>query len=355
MKTTLKALMMIAIFTVAFAACKNKEQSKHLNKRSFQDDAVIVSTVKAQKGEFYRELYNNGILRASQAATLAFKQQGEIKEVFVKNGDRVEEGAVLAVLDDFRQQQDLQKAKLSLDRALYNLEDALISAGYKLKDTATVPERIMKSGLIKSGYLSALTDLKTAEKNLKETRLLASVQGIIANCELKANNPSGQYKTACTILNDNSLDVEFSVLESEYGLLKKGLPVNIIPYAFLNDTFPGTISAINPMVSENGMVTVRAAIQNKDGALIDGMNAQVIIRMVMPGQLIVPKEAVVLRQERKVVFTLKNDTAHWNYVTIGEENSRFATIQKGVDEGDEVIVSGHLNIAHLSKVKRALN
>ena len=86
------------------------------------------------------------------------------------------------------------------------------------------------------------------------------------------------------------------------------------------------------------------------GKLIDGMNVQVIIRMALPNKLIVPKEAIVLRQERKVVFTVKNDTAYWNYVKVGEENSRYATIENGIKPNQEVIVSGNLNIAHLSKI-----
>ena len=353
MQHNIKLQLLIAILLLAASACKRNEQSQQVNKRSFQDDAVIVTSTKAQKGIFYRELFNNGMIKASQSATLSFKQQGDIKEVRIKNGQRVQAGDILVVLEDFNQQQALQKAKLALDRALYSLEDALIIAGQNNVDSALVPKDIMKSCLIKSGYLAAQTDLRTAERNLKETRLVAPVSGLIANCELKANNPTGHYKTACTILNDRMMDVEFNVLESEYALIQNGLPVHIIPYALKNDTFPGVISAINPMVSENGMVVVQASFDNSKGRLIDGMNTQVIIRMAMPDKLIVPKEAVVLRQERKVVFTLKNDTAYWNYVRIGEENSRFATIENGIKEGAEVIVSGHLNIAHLSKVKLA--
>ena len=72
----------------------------------------------------------------------------------------------------------------------------------------------------------------------------------------------------------------------------------------------------------------------------------------MPGQLVVPKSAVVLRQVRQVVFTLQGDQAIWNYVQTGLENADTYTILEGLKEGDEIIVTGNVNLAHEAKVKR---
>ena len=105
--------------------------------------------------------------------------------------------------------------------------------------------------------------------------------------------------------------------------------------------------------SESGMVLATALVQNKTGKLTDGMNAKVIVREAVPNQLIIPKSAVTLRQERKVVFVCKNDTANWRYVTVGEENAHYCTIRGNeIRPGEEVVVDGNFNLSHLAPVTK---
>jgi hypothetical protein len=104
-------------------------------------------------------------------------------------------------------------------------------------------------------------------------------------------------------------------------------------------------------VDENGLVTVKALVPNTRNALFEGMNVRVIIRKVVPGQLVVPKQAVVQRQGREVVFVLEDGLAKWNYVKTGRENSTSYTITEGLQAGMKVIISGNLNLAHDAEVE----
>ena len=106
------------------------------------------------------------------------------------------------------------------------------------------------------------------------------------------------------------------------------MKVMAIPYAFDGDTIAGNLTEINPMVDETGMVRAKAVIPNSTGKLTEGMNVKVILQEAIPNKLIIPKSAVTLRQERKVVFVCKNDTAYWNYVEVEEENSHSCTIRR---------------------------
>lgn len=63
----------------------------------------------------------------------------------------------------------------------------------------------------------------------------------------------------------------------------------------------------------------------------------------------VPKTAVVLRNGRQVVFTEHDGYAHWNYVQTIHENSDSYTVD-GLKEGDRVIISGNINMAHETPV-----
>ena len=86
--------------------------------------------------------------------------------------------------------------------------------------------------------------------------------------------------------------------------------------------------------------------------LFDGMNVRVTVKRRVPGQLVVPKTAVVLRSGRQVVFTLREGKAQWNYVQTGLENmTEYTVTGDGLEEGAQVIVTGNVNLAHETPVR----
>lgn len=105
------------------------------------------------------------------------------------------------------------------------------------------------------------------------------------------------------------------------------------------------------------MVKVKA-LDNAGGKLFSGMNVRVSVRRSLGERLVIPKSAVVLRSGKQVVFTLKDGKAMWNYVNTGLENATECVVsdksQKGIEdgllEGDTVIVTGNLNLAHEAEV-----
>ena len=131
--------------------------------------------------------------------------------------------------------------------------------------------------------------------------------------------------------------------------------IQVTPFA-LNDTkAEGRITEINPLVDENGMVQVKAAVTDK-GKLFEGMNVRVSIHRSLGKQLVVPKSAVVLRSGKQVVFKLDSTRtkASWVYVHTGLENADSYTITSsegdGLKEDDFVITSGNINLAHEAPV-----
>ena len=137
---------------------------------------------------------------------------------------------------------------------------------------------------------------------------------------------------------------------SNLGLLKVGDKVEITPYASAAGVRQGSISEINPLVDENGMVRVKARV-NGSNKLFDGMNVRVSVKRSVGEQLVIPKTAVVLRSGKQVVFTLKEGKAMWNYVHTGLENMEEYTVTDGLEEGMEVITTGNVNLAHEAPVR----
>ena len=170
---------------------------------------------------------------------------------------------------------------------------------------------------------------------------------------MKVNNMPSGADPFCRILDDRSFEVLFPVLESEIPRLKVGQKISM--RTFVNDTlfYEGNIIEINPVVDEHGLVMVKGKVPNRDKRLIQGMNVKVFIKDQVPDCLIVPKESVVLRNNRQVVFTYKEGKAMWNYIQTVLENSTSYSIIRDAQEifaGDTVITVGNLNLAHEAEV-----
>ncbi len=70
----------------------------------------------------------------------------------------------------------------------------------------------------------------------------------------------------------------------------------------------------------------------------------------MADVVVVPRSAVVMRDNRPVVFVAQNGLAKWHYVGIGAENEDFYQITEGIAAGDSVIVEGNYNLAHDARI-----
>ena len=342
------------IIILVICSCKQKEadDSASLARREHYAEVIEVRTTPAIIGNFSRELMSNGRLKAVNKATVTFRVQEMIKEVKVHNGQWVEQGQVLAVLEDFPFASRLERAQDQIDKTRLELEDILLGHNHFLRDSLQVPEHLWSMARTRSGYNSALNDLAEARYQMTATRIVAPISGIVADLEVKAHNHSSSYTHFCVIVNNSSLEARFPVLESETSLVAAGQPVEISPFASNSKSFTGRITGFDPSVDDQGMVMVTALINNPGAGLMDGMNVQVIVKREIPGQLIIPREALVLRQGRQVVFTLQDSIAMWNYVEPGYENSREFSINSGLTENQEVIISGNFNLAHETKVKK---
>lgn len=342
------------LFTVVLAlgACsgEKKDKAEGSVETILPDEANEVTVVPLKSVDFNHELISNGKLSARRYTELRFESAEPIAAIHVKNGERVSKGQKLAELEAFRIQNKMLQAKNTLEQSRLELQDVLIGQGFALEDSARVPADIMQLAGIKSGYRQAMAQYELARHEEERAVLRAPFDGVVANLFSKQFNTASLTEPFCVIIDPSSLEVAFTVLESELPLIRVGDKVEITPFALSDTKTTGQISEINPLVSADGMVQVKAAVNN-NGKLFEGMNTRVSIQRSLGHQLVIPKEALVLRSGKQVVFTLVDNMAYWNYVTTGLENAGHYTITEGLKEGDIVIVSGNINLAHESPVK----
>lgn len=351
----MKYYKLLTLFLLSGLCCACSGEKKGTSEAEDSVETVLpeeaneVTVMTLNESDFYHELISNGKLSARKSAELRFESTEEIAAVYVKNGDRVRKGQKLAELTTFRLGNKLVQAKDALEKAKLELQDVLIGQGYLLEDSAKVPPETMRLVRVKSGYDQAMASYELAAYEQEKAVLIAPFDGVVANLFSKEHNTSSTSDVFCTVIDPSSLEASFTVLESELPLIKTGDKVEVIPYAAPDTKAEGRITEINPVVDDNGMVKVKAAVSERSN-LFEGMNVRVSVQRMVNKQLVVPKEAVVLRSGKQVVFTLVNNKAYWNYAQTGLENAGHYTVVEGLKPGDIVITSGNINLAHEAPV-----
>lgn len=347
-------LMMTTV--LFFFGCTSGETDKAKEEESVETilpskiAEVTVETITPKL--FSTEIVSNGKVSAHEYADLSFgvSDNSVIDKIYVKNGDVVKKGQIIASLDRFKLENTLEQNKNELEKAKLELADVLIGQGYDPDNTSSVPAEIMKLARLRSGLDQAENTIAATKKDLEGTVLTAPFDGVVANMFSKVHNRPSSTEPFCRIISSGAMDVDFSVLESELSVLHNGDEVTVMPYSDLNGTHSGRITEINPLVDKDGLVQVRASV-NGGNKLYDGMNVKVAVKRALDKQIVVPKSAVVLRTGKQVVFTEENGRAMWNYVQTGLENLSEIVITDGLTEGQRVITSGNINLAHEAPVR----
>ena len=354
MNKFVRTLLSLCAVPFLFSCGAKGDSDNKEGKLQYQPQQNIVEVMTLRRTDFQQQILSNGTLSAVRKAALCFPSGGVLSGVYAANGQRVSRGAVLARLDRGDLALSLRSAELAMEKAELDLLDVLAGQGYAVSDTASVPAEVMKVAQMRSGYASARNALSRARFDMAGAALTAPFSGRVADLQCKQFDRVGS-EPFCTLVDDSAFDVDFSAMEGEYASLQPGLEVRVYPFGS-DAPVEGKITSVNPLIDKNGQVAVRARIAGAAG-LVDGMHVRVIVQRSVPGQLVVPKSAVVIRDNLDVLFTYTDDgKAHWTYVNILASNADshvvIANVARGarLEEGDRVIVSGNLNLADESEV-----
>ena len=361
MKTSICKCLLLLCVTVGACTDTEKEAGKEDNVSTvLLDEKNDVSVMTLKRQTFSHELVSNGKIVARNKVDLRFESSEIVEKIYVKNGDVVRKGQKLAELDKFNLHNQLLQAADALERAKLELQDVLIGQGYAIDEFDNVPPDVMKLAKVKSGYDQYLSQYELASRAEQKATLTAPFDGAVANLFTKPYNIANTGEPFCSVVDTYNMETDFTVLESELPLIKLGDRVVVTPYANTAEQYKGHIVEINPIVDDNGMVRVKAQVDGK-GNLFNGLNVRISVYRSLRKELVIPKTAVVLRSGKQVLFTLKNGKAQWNYVQTGLENADSCIVSNRADkgvtegllEGDTVIVTGNVNLAHESPVSVA--
>lgn len=315
-----------------------------------------VGTTPVRWEPFVQEYQLSGVIRAHERIELRSELSGWLTQLPFREGDRIDKGQLLIQLDDADIRVDIATQEVNLERAENDRNERrmLVSGGEYGSDSLLSPQQLRYID-IASGYNQALQSLASSQHRLTKTRIHAPISGRIADITVKQGQWLNAIEPIAKIMNPATFEAEGLILETIALQLKVGQSISISAIGDPDIRSRARITTINPIVDENGLVKIKAALLTGHHKYFEGMNVTLLIESPTAPMYIIPKEALVLRSGKQVVFTYDTSShlAKWNYVKVAHQNSHSLAISEGLSPNDLVIFQGQLNLAHDARVKRS--
>ncbi len=354
-----------------------------------------VKAVRVRRDDLVIFLNSPGEAFTEKKALVKAEVSGVIKDVRAEEGKRVRAGEVLVIFDEQSFGLRLEKAEaerlnrlsevllenqfgerarkppgpmteeLRLSNEEYEKAASRLAMGKigraefdKIRNAheALLIEAGMKRDEIRAaakGLTQAEIEVAIARLEIDKTKVRAPFSGVVTGVKASIGESVSPGQALFTLVDIRTIRVEAKVLESEIGRIKAGREADLMFTAYPGRIFRGKVRALSPVVDpETKTCGVHIVLDNPSGEIKPGMYAEVgIMAEIFKDRLLVPQEAVLVRGSRKLVFVVDNGLAKWKYIKPGLENERFVEILEGVMEGDEIIVDGHLTLAHDAEVR----
>lgn len=361
-----------------------------------------VQTTPLQRGEGIRRIQLLGQVEATKNATLRTQTAGTVQQVLVEVGDRVTPGMTIVILDDADQQLALAEAqaRLAQERSeLARLEvgtrpeiiaqrqaelgaaqarereaqqnlaryEELVTAGAiseraLLEERATVDatraERLKVQAALaeakagptreeiaaqQASVAAAVSAVNQAQLTLARTQVKAATSGIVRSREVSTGDRLEDNDSVLTLVDSNELDVFLELPEQLSGSITPGLPVELTARALPNWRQRATISGVVPAANAaSRRQLVRVELQNPPPNLLPQMAIAGELQLqVAPNSFVVPRDALVQREDSWLVYTIANGKAAEIKVNlVADMGETVAISSRQLQPGQPVVVRG---------------
>lgn len=198
------------------------------------------------------------------------------------------------------------------------------------------------------GLAQAEQQRDRAQLALSRTRVVAPFRGRVADLKVETGQTVAAGTIVLLLLEDDRMKVDVDVLEADVVRLAERATVEVQVPNFDDAILAGAIYSINPNIDPaTGMGRVTVSLPNPGGRLISGLFANVALETGrLLDRLVVPANALLVRQGRDLVFTVQGGRAYWTYVTTGARSGDEVEIVDGLVPGDTVAVAGQFALSH---------
>lgn len=364
-KIGIAILLIVALSIAAFLALRNKEE------------ALKFRTEKVIRGDIEAAVTATGTLNAVTTVLVGTQVSGTIKNIHADFNSPVKKGELIAEIDPAAFEAQAEQARANLLTARANLEKSVVALTDTERTMNRSKELFSKDFVARSELDTAETNyatakaqvsaskaqvaqaeavLKAAETNLRYTRILSPVDGVVVSRSVDVGQTvaaSFQTPTLFTIAQDlTKMQINTNVDEADIGRIQTSQDVEFTVDAYPETLFKGSVSQIRiaPIIVQN-VVTYDVVIRvdNPELKLKPGMTANVSILVAgKRGILKVHNTALRFRppdtdkpavHKNAGVWIVANQNPKRITVTTGIGDDQYTEIVSGeIKEGQEVIV-----------------
>ncbi|MBN6030566.1 efflux RND transporter periplasmic adaptor subunit [Pantoea ananatis] len=349
--------------------------------RSMLTGSVVTQISQAiDRGDIEKTVLATGILKPSVQVNVGAQVNGQLKKLYVRAGDRVTKGQLLAEIDPTLQQSELRKSEAELDSAIAQKQASLFNltqyqlelkrqrqmdrdgAGTKSsleQAQARVDTQKAQIKVNEAQIVQAQMALETAKANLGYTRILAPMDGQVLGIVTKEGQTVVSSQTAPTILvlaNVDTMTVQTRISETDILKVHPGQPLTFYVVADPKHRYQSVMGTLQgapddalqdegargqPQQSSAVYYNGVFSIPNPDHLLRTAMTAQVfIVTEQAKNVLRLPVMALgqPLDDDLYVVQVVNGKTTEKRLVRVGINDRQFVEVKEGLSEGEHVVM-----------------
>ena len=359
------ALLCLAVFT----GCKKADGSETDSTAASGDStaaadatpatalALPVAAVAVREGDLILTVSTTGQVASDEVSALKSEISATVEKVLVRPGDRVRRGQTLLQFDTRPLDINVKEAEAGLDRAMQTFRESYYPDSVVSGRVPTEEQR--RTAMIRAGVPSAQVSLDRAKLEREKATVISPFDGLIDQVHVAVGMRVSTGELLTRVVNLASLRIDAQVLEHDLPLIREGGQAIVTSAAAGTRPIIGRIVAVLPIVDTTTR-SGRAFVRIPAGSpLRPGMYADVKLEASrLPNRRLVPTRAIIQRDNRPLVFVVRNGRAQWVYINPGRSNGIDTEVLPDsgtglipVEVGDDVIVEGHLTLTHDAPVR----
>ncbi|MEK7347772.1 MAG: efflux RND transporter periplasmic adaptor subunit [Candidatus Eisenbacteria bacterium] len=335
-----RALASLLAFTLVAGGCKGGPKGGFSMPPMPVETAVVAPRSVADRFDAV------GTIEAGEAITVVSEIDASVESLPFREGQPIEQGALIAQLDDETASAELKRAEALRDQSQVTFDRVKSLFDQK----AAAPQDLDDA---EAARKVAEADVQLARERLRKTRITAPFAGLVG---AKRVSPGAYLRAGDAITELASLreiKVVFSAPERYFGTLQRGRQVTVSTTAYPNYELHGRIDVVSPVLDPaTRAARIIARVANPGGKFRPGMSASVSVLLSERAQaLVVPSEAVFSEGGQSFVYVVKADsTVERAALTLGTRQADVVEVVRGITSGARIVTAGHQKLFPGAKV-----
>ncbi len=340
---------------VSLVGCSNEEIRTAASPETVRNLSVLA----VQQANIPDLLDAVGTVRAAQTSLVASQMMGNIVEIRAHEGDHVQRGQVLAVIDDSLPRAALDRAAagdLAAQQQLVAADSDLALAESTLKRYRTLYEKksvspqefdevkarqqaaLARRDMAKAGQAEAQAVLSQARTSLDYARIRAPFDGVVTEKKTDSGTLASPGMPIFTLEDVRRYRLEATVNENDLPCVRAGEQVSVIIDAIDNAGLKGKVVQIVPAADAASRTFLVKIDLPTETRLRSGLFGRAQFSRGERQALLVPRSAVVERGQLQGIYVLdQNQVANFRYITLGKPSGAEVEVLAGLQSGEQLV------------------